>query len=193
MLLVCVDDYETDLNLYIFQVTLTHISKNTVTQQRSTSINNSQAPMNLFFFYLPDRAHCFVKVLARNLAKNIVKERCWTSSLQPLYVVLMMSFLSICIRFHFNISSISDLTFHFYHFVTDPTWRCSLFKMDTLNVEVVENRPLISKNVDDARWQKSDPFSTFLLTQMRSSIIWEWPQGYKYINNDFQGRCPNQI
>ena len=47
--------------------------------------------------------------------------------------------------------------------------------MDTLNVEVVENWPLISKNVDDARWQKSDPFSTFLLTRMRSSIVWKWP------------------
>ena len=47
--------------------------------------------------------------------------------------------------------------------------------MDTLNVEVVENWPLISKNVDDARWQKSDPFSMFLLTRMRSSIIWKWP------------------
>ena len=36
------------------------ISKNTVTQQRSTSINNSQAPMNLFifFFYLPGTLFC---------------------------------------------------------------------------------------------------------------------------------------
>ena len=44
--------------------------------------------MNLFFFTC--RGHCFVKVLARNLAENIVKECCWTSSLQPLYIVLIV-------------------------------------------------------------------------------------------------------
>ena len=72
-----------------------------------------------------------------------------------------------------------DLKQHLMGRKWDPKWRCSLFKMDTLNVEVVENWPLISKNVDDARWQKSDPFSTFLLTRMRSSIIWKWPpRGY---------------
>ena len=49
-----------------------------------------QALINLYiyiFFYLPDQAPCFVKVLARNLPKNIIKEHCWTSSLQPLYLV----------------------------------------------------------------------------------------------------------
>ena len=42
----------------------------------------------------------------------------------------------------------------------DPKWR-SVFKIDTLYVEI------LVKN--------ADPFSTFSLTRMRSSIIFEWP------------------
>ena len=77
--------------MYIFQVTLTHISKNTVTQQRSTSINNSQALINLFFFTCPIALFAlFCESTSPKLAENIVKECCWTSSLQLLYVVLIV-------------------------------------------------------------------------------------------------------
>ncbi len=67
------------------------------------------------------------------------------------------------------------------HIFKPPKWRDKpkpypkqskifwVFKMDTLYVEIVKNRPLIRKSVVDAQCPKSDPFSTFLLTRMRSS------------------------
>ena len=58
-----------------------------------------------------------------------------------------------------------------------PYWQWVLFKIDTLRSKSWKTDPSFCKNVDNAVWPKSDPFSTILLTRMRSSIIFEWPPG----------------
>ena len=44
--------------------------------------NQQQSGSDEFIYFFTCRGHCFVKVLARNLAENIVKECCWTKDLE---------------------------------------------------------------------------------------------------------------
>ena len=70
---------------------------------------------------------------------------------QNLSVILMESM--------FNFNKMADAKLNSKNMT--PYWRWTLLKIDTLYVEIVKNRPIFCKNVDDAVRPKSDPFRRF--------------------------------